>query len=63
MADASAALLAGANATPAKGKDKAPAAPVAEEEEDSSDEEEEEAEGGDYHGQSEYIECFTYIMN
>ena len=44
MADASAALLAGANATPSKGKDKAPAAPVAEEEEDSSDEEEEEAE-------------------
>ncbi|VDB95968.1 unnamed protein product [Peniophora sp. CBMAI 1063] len=44
MADASAALLQAANATPSKGKDKASVAPAAEEEEDSSDEEEEEAE-------------------
>ena len=42
MADAAAALE-GVNATPSKGKSKAPAEPV-EEEEDSSDEEEEEAE-------------------
>ena len=27
------------------------------------DEEEEEAEGGDYHGQSECIECVTYLTN